>query len=62
MKVNKIMISCNRDCTKCKKLNIKTDDKGYPWEYECLKYDDSVFREHFQDTKEFENYNRKIFH
>ena len=56
------MISCNRDCTKCKKLNIKTDDKGYPWGYECLKYDDSVFREHFQDTKEFENYNRKIFH
>ena len=42
-----------------KKLNIKVDNKGYPWGYECLKYGDSVFREHFQDTKEFENYKAK---
>ena len=50
---------CNKDCKKCKQLNIKVDDKGYPWGYECLKYGDSVFREHFQDTKEFENYKTK---
>lgn len=50
---------CNRDCGKCKQLNIKVDDKGYPWGYECLKYGDSVFREHFQDTKEFQNYKSK---
>ena len=34
---------CNKDCEKCKQLNIKVDDKGYPW----------------GDTKEFENYKAK---
>jgi hypothetical protein len=54
-----IKMVCNKDCEKCKQLNIKVDDKGYPWGYECLKYGDSVFREHFQDTKEFKNYKAK---
>lgn len=48
------MIKCNKDCNKCNRLNIKVDDKGYPWGYECLKYGDSVFKEKFQDTKEFQ--------
>ncbi len=47
------MIACNKDCNKCRQLNTKTDDNGYPWGYECLKYGDSVFEEHFRDTKEF---------
>lgn len=50
------MIYCNRDCNKCMKLNVKTDDKGYPWGYECLKYGDSVFQEKFRSTKEFPNF------
>lgn len=47
------MVHCNKDCEKCKQLNVKVDDKGYPWGYECMKYGDSVFREKFRDTKEF---------
>lgn len=34
---------CNRNCQTCKNLNGRTDDKGYPFGYECLKYGDSVF-------------------
>ena len=49
------MIKCHNDCNKCRQLNIKTDNKGYPWGYECLKYGDSVCEEHFKDTKEFYN-------
>lgn len=44
---------CNKDCSKCNHLNGKTDDKGYPWGYECMKYGDSVFLEDFKSTKEF---------
>lgn len=51
------MTTCNRDCEKCKQLNVKVDDKGYPWGYECLKYGDSVFLEKFKDTKEFREKN-----
>ena len=29
---------CNRDCNKCKHMNYLTDDKGYPYSYECMKY------------------------
>lgn len=46
-------IECSRDCNKCKQLNIRVDDKDYPWGYECLKYGDSVFREDFTNTKCF---------
>lgn len=47
------MIRCNRNCKKCKQLNVRTDDKGYPFAYDCMKYDDSVFLENFESTKEF---------
>lgn len=47
------MVQCNRDCNKCNHLNIRVDDKGYPYGYDCLKYGDSVFRNKFKDTKEF---------
>ncbi len=50
------MISCNRNCEKCRQLNIRTDDKGYPFGYDCLKYGDSIFREQFQSTKVFAIY------
>jgi len=46
--------TCNRDCTQCTQLNIKTDNNGKPWGYDCLKYDDSVFVDEFGNTKEFE--------
>ena len=51
--VSKRMITCNKDCKECKSLNIKADNKGYPWGYECLKYGDSVCKEHFRDGKDF---------
>ena len=44
---------CNRDCNKCKHLNIRTDDKGYPYGYDCLKHNDSVFQPKFRNTKKF---------
>lgn len=48
-------VECNKDCNKCKQLSGKVDNKGYPWGYECMKYNDSVFREEFQNTKIFRN-------
>lgn len=51
-------ITCNRNCNKCRSLNAKTDDKGYPWGYDCLKYGDSVFQEDFESTKEFPVYEK----
>lgn len=54
------IIQCNKDCTKCKYLSGRIDNKGYPFGYECLKYVDSVFREKFGDTKEFHT-NMEIF-
>ncbi len=53
MEKNHDMKICNRNCQNCKKLNIRTDDKGYPYGYECLKYGDSVLEEQFQNTKYF---------
>lgn len=53
------MITCNRDCEKCKQLNIKVDKLGYPWGYECLKYGDSVFQEKFKNTKEFSDFSTR---
>ena len=47
------METCNKDCEKCKNLNTRTDNKGYPFGYDCLKYKDSVFRKDFKSTKEF---------
>ena len=56
------MIQCNKNCNKCKRLNIRTDDKGYPYGYDCMKYGDSVFQNEFENTKEFrteEDFNMK---
>ena len=44
---------CNKNCEDCSYLNTKTDDKGYPWGYECIKFGDSVFESEFDRTKEF---------
>ena len=49
----KLLVECNKDCSKCKQLSGRTDDKGYPFAYECIKYGDSVFEEQFRDTKVF---------
>ena len=47
------MVKCNKNCNKCNQLNVRTDDKGYPYGYDCMKYGDSVFRSEFESTKEF---------
>jgi len=47
------LVECNKDCNKCKYLSGRTDDKGYPFGYECMKYKDSVFEGHFKNTKIF---------
>lgn len=47
------MIQCNKNCNKCKQLNVRTDDNGYPYGYDCMKYGDSVFEADFESTKEF---------
>lgn len=44
---------CNKNCNACKQLNIRTDDKGYPFGYECMKYDEPVDPDLFESTKEF---------
>lgn len=49
----KLLVECNKDCSKCKRLNGRTDGKGYPFGYDCLKYGDSVFENQFRDTKVF---------
>ena len=33
---------CNRDCRKCRSASARTDDKGYPFGIECLKYNDCL--------------------
>ena len=47
------MVKCNRNCKQCKQLNIRTDNKGYPFGYDCIKYKNSVFQTEFESTKEF---------
>lgn len=43
----------HKDCRNCSKLNGRVDDKGYPFAYECLKYEltDILTPEKFQDSK-----------
>lgn len=48
------MVTCNRNCKKCRYLSGRTDEKGYPFGYDCLKYQDSVFLEQFDKTKVFD--------
>lgn len=47
------MIKCDKECDSCKELNTRVDDKGYPYGFECMKYGDSVSRDDFHSTKEF---------
>lgn len=47
------MNKCEKNCKECSFLNTKTDKKGYPFGYDCLKYGNSVFPEDFHNTKEF---------
>lgn len=47
------MVECNRNCEKCRYLNGRTDDKGYPFGYDCLKHGDSVSKKDFGSTKTF---------
>lgn len=47
---------CRKNCFKCDKLNIKTDANGYPYEYECLRYDTTLdMQEVLLDKSEFLN-------
>lgn len=49
------IVVCNIDCKQRKYLNARTDDKGYPYGYECMKYGDSVFEDEFTNSKIFKN-------
>lgn len=33
---------CGKNCFVCKHLDIKTDELGYPYEHECLRYGDAI--------------------
>ncbi len=33
---------CTKNCFECKKANFRTDDKGYLFCIECIKYNDTV--------------------
>lgn len=47
-------IKCNKDCRQCHKYgSAKTDDKGYPFGYECLKYNESINLENVAKEKIF---------
>ena len=47
------MVKCDKECDNCKELSTRVDDKGYPFGYECMKYDDSINKNDFHSTKEF---------
>ena len=47
------MIYCKKNCNDCKNLNIRVDDKGYPYGHECMKYGDSMFESEFEKIKSF---------
>lgn len=44
---------CNRNCRKCGYMNVRTDRKGYPFGFDCLKYGDSIFPQYMESTKTF---------
>lgn len=46
-------MKCSKNCGECNRLNIRTDDKGYPFGYEYMKYGESVHPDLFESTKEF---------
>lgn len=45
--------NCYKDCKNCGKASYRTDDKGYPFGIECLKYNDSLPLEHSNKPKSF---------
>lgn len=49
------IVVCDNDCKQCKYLSGRTDDKGYPYGYECMKYGDNVFEDEFTNSKIFKN-------
>ena len=49
--------TCNKNCRECSKLNVRVDDKGYPFGYECMKYEDSILEDELYTTKRFQNNN-----
>ena len=44
---------CSKDCKKCKHLNTRTDNKSYPFAYECMIYNEAVEVKDFGNTKAF---------
>lgn len=52
--VERAVVYCKRDCLTCKNLNTRVDDKGYPFAYECIKYDGSAFKHEFKSKKGFQ--------
>ena len=47
-------VRCNKDCRKCKKEgSAKTDGKGYPFGYECLKYNQAINLQDIDKEKVF---------
>ncbi len=44
---------CNKDCRICLQRNGRTDALGYPFMFECMKYDREIKVSEFQETKEF---------
>lgn len=47
------IVHCHKDCSKCKHLSRRIDNYGYPLDYKCLKFNDSVFEDIFTCTKTF---------
>lgn len=51
------MLMCNKDCHRCKKYaSICVDAKGYPFRYECLKYNEYISIQELSNTKYFVDY------
>ena len=47
-------VRCNKDCRKCKKYgSAQTDDKGYHFWYECLKYNEAINLQDIDKEKVF---------
>ena len=47
-------VKCNKDCRKCNKYgSARTDDKGYPFGFECLKYNEAIDLEDVAKEKIF---------
>lgn len=47
------IVTCNRNCEKCRSLNGRAEKNGQPWGYECMKYGNTVERSELHSTKTF---------